>query len=214
MDVLPLIIQRFQNFFNFPLLFLEVLGFMTNERIANPGPLGLMGFGMTTILLNIHNAGFFPVVSVIMSMGIFYGGIAQVIAGIFEFKKGNTFGATAFTSYGFFWITLVGIWLLPVMGLSEPTTPLFLGVFLALWGIFTFFMFIGTLKANRALQFVFLSLTILFALLAIGNITGNALILKIAGFEGIICGASAFYLAMAEVLNEMYGRTILPIGHK
>ena len=185
---------------------------MEQTKLANPGPLGLMGFGMTTILLNIHNAGFFPVMTAIVSMGIFYGGLAQVIAGILEFRKGNTFGTTAFTSYGFFWIALVGIWYLPTSPATAPTDVTFVGIFLALWGIFTAFMFIGTLKGNRVLQFVFASLTVLFALLAIGNISGNHSIIHIAGFEGIICGASAIYLAMAEVLNEQYGRTILPIG--
>lgn len=86
---------------------------MSSNNIANPGPLGLMGFGMTTILLNIHNAGFFPLTSVILSMDIFYGGIAQIIAGIFEYKKGNTFAATAFSSYGLFWLSLVGLLMLP-----------------------------------------------------------------------------------------------------
>ncbi|MCX8582358.1 MULTISPECIES: acetate uptake transporter [unclassified Gilliamella] len=187
---------------------------MEQTKLANPGPLGLMGFGMTTILLNIHNAGFFPVMTAIVSMGIFYGGLAQVIAGILEFRKGNTFGTTAFTSYGFFWIALVGIWYLPTSPATAPTDATFVGIFLALWGIFTAFMFIGTLKGNRVLQFVFASLTVLFALLAIGNICGNHDIIHIAGFEGIICGASAIYLAMAEVLNEQYGRTILPVGAK
>lgn len=187
---------------------------MHSSTIANPGPLGLMGFGMTTILLNIHNAGFFPISAMILSMGIFYGGIAQVIAGIMEYKKGNTFGATAFTSYGMFWLTLVGLLFLPKMGLAEPTEPTFFSVYLLLWGIFTLFMFFGTFKANLALQFVFGSLTVLFALLALGNFTGNSTILTIAGYEGIICGASAFYLAMAEVLNEQYGRTVLPIGQR
>ncbi|MEQ1976237.1 acetate uptake transporter [Xenorhabdus sp. SGI240] len=185
---------------------------MHSNQLANPGPLGLMGFGMTTILLNLHNAGFFPLSSAILSMGIFYGGLAQVLAGIFEYKKGNTFAATAFTSYGLFWLSLIALLFLPKMGLAEATSQEFLGVYLALWGIFTLFMFFGTLKANRVLQFVFGSLTLLFALLAIGNITGDASILTFAGFEGVICGASAFYLAMAEVLNEQYGRTVLPIG--
>ncbi|AIN65183.1 acetate uptake transporter [Providencia stuartii] len=187
---------------------------MQSSSIANPGPLGLLGFGMTTILLNLHNAGFFPLSSVILSMGIFYGGIAQVIAGLIEYKKGNTFGATAFSSYGMFWLTLVGLLFLPMLGLAEPTGPAFLGVYLLIWGVFTFFMFLGTLKANFVLQFVFGSLTVLFALLAIGNLTGNSTILTIAGFEGIVCGASAFYLAMAEVLNEQYGKTVLPIGQR
>ncbi|WP_048608430.1 acetate uptake transporter [Providencia rettgeri] len=187
---------------------------MQPSSLANPGPLGLLGFGMTTILLNIHNAGFFPLSSVILSMGIFYGGLAQFIAGLIEYKKGNTFGATSFTSYGMFWISLVGLLFLPTLGLAEATSPEFLGVFLAIWGVFTFFMFLGTFKANLALQFVFGSLTVLFALLAIGNITGNATLLKFAGFEGIICGASAFYLAVAEILNEQYGKTVLPIGQR
>ncbi|MFC3396729.1 acetate uptake transporter [Brenneria rubrifaciens] len=185
---------------------------MNTNTLANPGPLGLMGFGMTTILLNLHNAGFFPLSSIILSMGIFYGGIAQILAGLLEYKKGNTFGMTAFTSYGAFWLTLVAIIMLPKMGLAEASDAQFLGVFLGLWGIFTLFMFFGTLRANRALQFVFASLTVLFALLAIGNFTGNHSLLIFAGYEGIICGASAIYLAMAEVLNQQYGRTILPIG--
>ncbi len=188
---------------------------MNDIKLANPGPLGLMGFGMTTILLNIHNAGFFPAVTAIAAMGIFYGGLAQIIAGILEFRKGNTFGVTAFTSYGFFWLTLVAIWYLPTNGSVAPTDKLFLGIYLAMWGIFTLFMFIGSLKANRALQFVFASLTLLFFLLAIHNIMGNDAILTFAGYEGIVCGASAIYLAMAEVINEQFGRTILPIGaHK
>ncbi|MEC5343970.1 acetate uptake transporter [Brenneria populi] len=187
---------------------------MHANKLANPGPLGLMGFGMTTILLNLHNAGFFPLSSIILSMGIFYGGIAQIVAGLLEYKKGNTFGVTAFTSYGAFWLTLVGIIMLPKMGLAEASDARFLGAFLGLWGIFTLFMFFATLRASFALQLVFASLTVLFALLAIGNFTGNHTLLTIAGFEGILCGASAIYLAMAEVINEQSGRKVLPIGER
>lgn len=185
---------------------------MHNNTLANPGPLGLMGFGMTTILLNLHNAGFFPLTSVIISMGIFFGGLAQIFAGLLEYKKGNTFGLTAFTAYGCFWLSLVGILVLPRMGLAEPTEAPFLAVWLALWGVFTLFMFFGTLRANRALQCVFASLTLLFALLAVGNFTQNSALLTFAGFEGILCGASAIYLAMAEVINEQLGRKVLPVG--
>lgn len=185
---------------------------MHTNKLANPGPLGLMGFGMTTVLLNLHNAGFFPITSVIISMGIFFGGMAQIFAGILEYKKGNTFGLTAFTAYGCFWLSLVAILLLPGMGLAEVADATSLGAYLALWGIFTLFMFFGTLHANRALQLVFASLTLLFALLAVGNITGNHAILTFAGYQGILCGASAIYLAMAEVINEQLGRTVLPIG--
>ncbi|HEY3278391.1 MAG TPA: acetate uptake transporter [Syntrophorhabdaceae bacterium] len=179
------------------------------EKLANPAPLGLAGFGMTTMLLNIHNAGFFPIGTMILAMGIFYGGLAQIIAGILEYKKGNTFGTTAFTSYGLFWLTLVFI--IVFKGLPG-TSEAFMGWYLFVWGLFTFFMWFGTFGKNRVIQFVFLSLTVLFWLLAIRDWTGNATVGVIAGWEGIICGFSAFYLAMAEVLNETHGRTVLPIG--
>ncbi|KAB8306141.1 acetate uptake transporter [Erwinia endophytica] len=182
------------------------------NKLANPGPLGLMGFGTTTILLNLHNAGFFPMNSAIISMGIFFGGLAQILAGLLEYKKGNTFGLTAFTSYGCFWLSLVGIFVLPRMNLAEPADATMLGMYLALWGVFTLFMFFGTLSSNRALQFVFASLTVLFALLAYGNISGNHRVIIFAGYEGILCGASAIYLAMADVINEQRGRQLLPIG--
>jgi len=179
---------------------------------ANPAPLGLIAFGMTTVLLNLHNAGFFALGSMILAMGIFYGGLAQIIAGIEEWKKNNTFGATAFTSYGLFWMTLVALLILPKMGLAEATDKTGMAAYLCMWGIFTGVMFIGTLKANRALQVVFATLTILFFLLALGDITGNSTITMIAGYEGIICGASAIYAGLAQVLNEMYKKTVAPLG--
>lgn len=183
---------------------------LTNS-LANPAPLGLMGFGMTTVLLNIHNAGFFPIDSMILAMGIFYGGIGQVIVGIMCFKRGDTFGTTAFTSYGLFWLTLVGLIVMPKMGLA--TSPAnFMGWYLALWGIFTGFMFIGSMCYPLAKQIVFGSLTILFFLLAARDFTGSDLIGTIAGFEGIFCGLSAMYFAMAQVLNAEFGRVILPVG--
>ena len=189
-------------------------------KLANPAPLGLLGFGMTTILLNLHNAGFFPIDTMILAMGLAYGGLAQVIVGIMEFKKGNTFGTTAFTSYGLFWWTLVLLLVLPntpiFTGLNAPTESAMAAYFFV-WGLFTFAMFFGTLKTNRALQFVFMSLAILFFLLTIRDLTGNLILFgdltigMIAGFEGIICGSSAVYLALAEVLNEANKKTVLPI---
>jgi len=134
------------------------------DTTSNPAPVGLMGFGMTTVLLNIHNAGIFELGSMILAMGIFYGGLAQVIAGIMEWKKGNTFGTTAFMSYGFFWLTLVGLIVLPKMGLSAAPEDSAMVAYLIMWGIFTAGLFIATLKLNRALQFVFASLTLLFFL--------------------------------------------------
>jgi len=193
------------------------LGMPTNtvelkDKTSNPAPLGLMGFGMTTVLLNLHNAGFFELGSMILAMGIFYGGLAQIIAGIMEWKKGNTFGTTAFTSYGLFWLSLVWLIVAPKLGIVDATTSEAMAAYLFMWGLFTFVMFIGTLKLNRALQVVFLSLTILFWLLAAKDITGSAQLGKIAGYEGIFCGFSAIYAALAQVLNECYGRTVLPLG--
>ncbi|HEU18274.1 MAG TPA: hypothetical protein ENO00_02685 [Deltaproteobacteria bacterium] len=182
------------------------------DTTANPAPLGLMGFGMTTVLLNIHNAGFTEIDTMILAMGIFYGGLAQVIAGIMEWKKNNTFGTTAFTSYGLFWLSLVFILLMPKFGWWQGPTPGAMAAYLFMWGLFTFFMFIGTLKANRALQFVFASLTVLFWLLAWGDASQSATVKHIAGYEGILCGFSAIYAAMAQVWNEMYDRTVLPLG--
>lgn len=188
------------------------------KQFSNPAPLGLAAFGMTTVLLNIHNAGLFPGPdNMLMAMGIFYGGVAQVIAGILEFRKGNTFGTTAFCSYGLFWLTLVAIWILPRTNFLEvPASPAeFIGWYLFIWGVFTFLMFFGTLRANRVLQFIFGSLTILFWLLALGHWTegeASSIIIRIAGWEGILCGASAIYLAMAEVLEEQLGREVLRIG--
>ncbi|HEY0176275.1 MAG TPA: acetate uptake transporter [Pedobacter sp.] len=185
---------------------------VTENGTANPAPLGLCAFGMTTVLLNIHNAGFFEMNSMILAMGIFYGGLAQVIAGIIEAKKNNTFGLTAFTSYGFFWLSLVGLLVMPKLGWAPAATEGAMAAYLIIWGIFTFLLFFGTLKLNRALQFIFASLTLLFFLLAAGDITGDPGIKHFAGYEGIICGASAIYTGIANLLNEMYGKVVLPVG--
>jgi succinate-acetate transporter protein len=184
---------------------------MEKDMTANPAPLGLFGFGMTTVLLNLHNAGVFELSSMILAMGIFYGGIAQIIAGVMEWKKGNTFGTTAFISYGSFWLSLVILLILPKLGLSVSPDKNAMTAYLSIWGIFTAILFIGTLKLNGALQIVFGTLTILFALLAIGDYTGSEFVKHLAGYEGIICGLSAIYTGMAGVLNEVYGKTLVPI---
>src|SRR5205814_4988286 len=132
------------------------------DTTGNPAPLGLLGFGMTTVLLNLHNAGFFEMNAMILTMGIFYGGVAQIIAGGMEWKKGNTFGTTAFLSYGFFWLTLVGLIVLPSLGIAKAPSAYSMGWYLLLWGILTSAFFIGTFKLNHALQFVFASLAVLF----------------------------------------------------
>ncbi|VVB70450.1 GPR1/FUN34/yaaH family protein [uncultured archaeon] len=182
------------------------------DTTANPAPLGLLGFGLTTVLLNIHNAGYYELNTMILAMGIFYGGLAQIIAGIMEWKKGNTFGTTAFTSYGLFWLSLVGLIFLPTMGLGTATSKPAMAAYFFMWGLFTFVMFIGTLKVNRALQFVFLTLTILFMLLAARDYLGSAAIGSLAGYEGIICGFSAVYTGLAQVINEVYKKVVMPLG--
>jgi succinate-acetate transporter protein len=184
------------------------------EKLANPAPLGLAGFGMTTVLLNLHNAGFYGLDSMILAMGLAYGGLAQILAGIMEYRRGNTFGTTAFCSYGLFWWSLVALILLPnvpFLQVQQPTAVATASYFFV-WGLFTGLMFFGTLKANRALQFVFFSLTVLFFLLTARDLSGIPEIGTVTGVEGIICGLSAFYLALAEVINEAHGRTVLPIG--
>jgi succinate-acetate transporter protein len=182
------------------------------DTTANPAPLGLLAFGMTTVLLNFHNAGIYELNSMILAMGIFYGGLAQIIAGIMEWKKKNTFGLTAFTYYGFFWLTLVGLIVMPKLGWIVSSSTIAMSIYLILWGVFTFMLFIGTLRISKALQFIFATLTILFFLLAIGDLSNNAAIKYFAGYEGIVCGLSAIYAGIAQVLNEIYGKELLPLG--
>src|SRR5665647_486660 len=131
------------------------------QKLANPAPLGLLGFGLTTVLLNLHNAGVFnPLDTMILAMGIAFGGLAQIIVGIMEFKKGNTFGTVAFSAYGFFWWSLVLLLVLPKLTFISPgfaaPNDASMAAYFFMWGIFTFAMFFGTLKANRAIQFVFM----------------------------------------------------------
>jgi len=183
------------------------------DTTANPAPLGLLGFGMTTVLLNLHNAGFYELNAMILAMGICYGGIAQIIAGIMEWRKNNTFAATAFISYGLFWESLVTMIILTKLGWGAASNEKAMAAYLAMWGLFTAVMFIGTLRLHVAGQVVFGSLTILFFMLAIGDYTGAGPGFKhFTGWEGIFCGFSAIYAGLAQLLNELYGRVILPLG--
>ena len=185
-----------------------------NDTTANPAPLGLLGFGLTTVLLNLHNAGVFPLDAMILAMGIFYGGIGQVIVGIMEWKKNNTFGATAFTSYGLFWLTLVALIILPQTGYAAKPSSTSMTAFLIMWGLFSFALFIGTFKLNKKLQVVFGSLVVLFFLLALGDATGNPQVKTLAGYEGIFCGFTAIYTGLSQVLGELYGTTLAPVKAK
>ena len=180
--------------------------------LANPAPLGLMAFGFTTVLLNISNSGAYGADSSIMAMGVFYGGLAQIIVGIMEFRRGNTFATVAFLSYGLFWESFVAIFYLPgITGVAPNANAI--GSYLFIWGVFTFLMWIGTFRLNGALNVVFLTLWILFFGLAAGfwtNNMGNTLG-HIVGYEGVFCGLSAMYTSIAEVLNDVYGKAVLPL---
>jgi hypothetical protein len=183
------------------------------DTTADPAPLGLLGFGMTTVLLNLHNAGVYELNSMILAMGLCYGGAAQILAGLMEWKKGNTFGTTAFLSYGFFWWSLVLLVLLPKWGIATATNEQSLAAYLAMWGIFTFVMFLGTLRLSRALQIVFGTLTLLFFLLAYGDFANVSPAFKhFTGWEGVVCGFSAIYTGLAHVMNAVSGKTVWPLG--
>lgn len=183
------------------------------DTTANPAPLGLLGFGVTTVLLNLHNAGFYELNSMILAMGICYGGAAQIIAGAMEWRKGNTFATTAFVSYGLFWLSLVSLIVLAKVGWGAPSDEKSMAAYLGMWGFFTAVMFVGTLRLNRALQVVFGTLAILFFLLAYGDYTNASTGFKhFTGYEGIFCGFSAIYAGLAQVLNELFGKTVLPLG--
>jgi len=183
------------------------------DTTGNPAPLGLLGFGMTTVLLNLHNAGLFEINSMILAMGICYGGIAQIIAGIMEWRKGNTFATTAFTSYGLFWLSLVALIILPKISWATKPDDTAMAAYLAMWGLLTAILFIGTLRLHIAGQIVFGSLTILFFLLAFGDYTNASAGFKhFTGWEGVFCGFSAIYAGLAQVLNEIFGKIVWPLG--
>ena len=182
------------------------------EKLCNPAPLGLAGFGLTTLLLNFVNADIIERSSIgmVLPVGLFYGGIAQFAAGMWEAKKNNTFGFTAFSSFGAFWLAFGTMIILRDTKVIDPVPLNGLSVFLAGWGLFTTYMFIGTLKISRALQVVFASLAILFFLLAWGERNHN--VHTIAGWEGIFTACSALYASAAQVINEAWGKYILPLG--
>jgi succinate-acetate transporter protein len=163
-------------------------------------------------LLNLHNAGIIELSVVIVAMGFALGGTAQIIAGIAELKIGNTFGGSAFTAYGLFWWSLCLIWINPFRAVIAGADLVSMGFYLLLWGIFTLFMFFGTLAHNRITQIVFLSLTVLFFLLAIGDFSGSSTVKHIAGWIGLFCGSSAIYSAAAQIINGEFNRKILPVG--
>ena len=181
------------------------------DNTANPAPLGLCAFGMTTILLSLHNAGFTGVSSPIIAMALLYGGVAQSVVGVMEWKKKNTFGMLTFGSFGIFWITFAAILMLPALSLAKAPSPVELAAFLAVWGIFALGLFICTLKMHRLLQVTLAFVVILVALLVTAQLTGNPLILTLGGISGLIAGGLALYMGMGQTINEIFGSRVLPV---
>ena len=176
-------------------------------RFADPGALGLAAFGLTTFVLSFANANLIPGGGVtVLGLALFYGGIGQVIAGVWEFANKNTFGATAFTSYGLFWMAA---WFLLTSGNKFDDAGL--GLFFLAWGIFTLYMTFAAIKTNLIILLVFIALTITFFLLAIGAFAGNENITHIGGYTGIITALLAFYGSFATVINSTFKRVVLPV---
>jgi len=183
------------------------------DKTANAAPLGFTGLGLAAVLLSLSYIGVYPVGSMIVSMAIFLGGFAQVFAGIMSWKKGDIFAGTAFSAFGLFWFSLAGLIIMPAMGWTiAPDSGIAMAAYLFIWGVYTFVMLIITMKIGvRALQFVFVTLFILFMLLAVVNATGNAGLLVVAGYVGLIMGLGSLYTALAMVMNEVHGKTVAPL---
>ena len=181
-------------------------------KIANPAPLGLAGFGLTTIALSAINAGLLPkeATSAVVPLAFAYGGVAQIIAGILEFRNGNTFGTVAFTSYGLFWWWFAFLLWTTGAGWLQPPAPSGVGLILLMWGVFTLGMWVATFRSSFVIWLVFLLLWITFFLLACGDLgmaTG-----PMGGWMGLLTGIAALYAAFAEVTNETFGRVVMPLG--
>jgi succinate-acetate transporter protein len=181
------------------------------DNTANPAPLGLCAFGMTTILLSLHNAGVTNLTSPIIAMAIFYGGLAQLIVGVMEWKKNNTFGMLTFGSFGLFWISFATLLILPAVGLAKGPQPIDLAAFLSVWGLLIVGLFVCSLKMHRLLQVTLAFVVLLVIFLVAAQLTGNSLILNIGGITGLIAGGLALYMGVGQVINECFGSKVLPV---
>ena len=185
---------------------------MGDSKLANPAALGLGGFALTTFILNVVNSGLISAdnLGMVLPIGIFYGGLAQFCAGMWEFKRGDTFGATCFSSFGAFWIGIATMVILERTGVIAPVPREGMAVLFIAWGIFTAYATIASLRVNRAVTSIFVTLTILFFMLAAGE--WNVTVHKIAGYEGILCALIAWYTSAAVLINTLFGREIMPLG--
>ncbi len=185
------------------------------SNLANPAPLGLVGFGLTTVILSLVNAGVLPTggEQVVIPLAFAYGGLIQMLAGMLEFRTGNTFGTVAFLSYGAFWGGFALLVLLGghgILDLSQAGTTI--GATLIGWGVFTLYMWIATFRLSKALWWVFLTLWITFFLLGFGALLGKSELHVAGGWLGLVCGLLAMYTSFALVTNATFGKTVIPVG--
>ena len=180
---------------------------------ADPGPLGLAGFAMTTFVLSMYNAHLVNTAGepVVLGLALAYGGLAQLLAGMWEFRTGNTFGAVAFTSYGAFWISFWALVVFYAKLIPAGHANKDIGLYLWAWGIFTTYMWVASLRTSAAVSMVFLLLSITFILLGIGNSGADISIIKIGGYVGIATAIAAWYASFAAVINSTFGRTVAPV---
>ena len=185
-------------------------------KVADPGPLGLAAFALTTFVLSFFNAGLAPASGepIVFGLAFAYGGVAQLLAGMWEFRTGNTFGAVAFTSYGAFWLSFFAfaLWFEKLLPGKDPgVAGHAVGLYLIAWGIFTAYMFIASLRTTAAVAAVFALLAVTFIVLGIGNVGGTADVIKAGGYIGIVTAVVAWYASFAVVVNSTFGRTIMPV---
>jgi uncharacterized protein len=180
---------------------------------ADPGPLGLAGFALTTFVLSMFNTGLVSKAGepVVLGLALAYGGIAQFAAGMWEFRTGNTFGAVAFTSYGAFWVSFWALVTFFAGDIPPAHAAAAIGLFLISWGIFTTYMFFASLRTTAAVALVFLLLAITFFLLGIGESSESSGLVEVGGWAGLLTAAAAWYASSAAVINSTFGRTVLPV---
>jgi succinate-acetate transporter protein len=186
----------------------------TDAPVADPGPLGVAAFALTTFVLSLFNAGLVgnpKLEAVVLPLALVYGGIVQLLAGMWEFKKNNTFGAVAFSSFGAFWISFFGYvkYIAPTLPPADAHTAT--GIFLLSWTIFTSYMLLASVKTNAVLTAVFGALLATFVLLTFGAFNVNTGLTHAGGYFGLVTAALAWYLSAAVVTNATWGRTVLPV---
>jgi len=185
-----------------------------SKKLANPAPLGLACFALTTFLLSVINAELAQkdLIGAVVSCALVYGGVVQIMAGMWEIRAGSTFGGVAFSSYGGFWMSFGLILLLEFLGIWV-VPPTAIGVFLLAWTFFTFYLWVGTFSLSKALVSTFTLLLLTFALLDLGHLADIPIVNVAGGYVGILCAMNAWYVSAATLLSELFGREVLPLGH-